>query len=174
MKSTDCILLDVREDLRAGQQPCTRIMETARPLSLGQSLRLVTPFQPSPLFSVLGDLGFTHECRQVTADHWETLFTREKAGDPGTKPSGCGCHASEESATGEEATDVDARGLEPPEPMTRILVSMEKIPVGGVLRATTDRQPIHLLGILDQRGFSHTGAAQADGSWVTEIRRSQR
>lgn len=171
MKSTDYILLDVREDLRAGRQPCTRIMETARPLAPGQALRLVTPFQPVPLFSVLGDLGFKHECREVAADHWETVFTREQAGDPGTKPSGCGCHASAEPAAGGEVAAVDARGLEPPEPMVRILAALEKLPAGGMLRATTDRRPVHLLGILDQRGFAHTGAAQPDGSWVTEIKR---
>lgn len=168
---TNEFLLDVRDDFRAGRQPCTRIMDAAKPLAPGQVLRLVTPFQPVPLFSVLGDLGFRSESRQLAADHWETRFTREKAADAGTKPSGCGCHASEEPAKGGEATAVDARGLEPPEPMTRILAALEKLGAGGVLRATTDRRPVHLLGILDQRGFTHTGAAQADGSWVTEIRR---
>jgi uncharacterized protein (DUF2249 family) len=171
MKTTQEVLLDVRDDFRAGRQPCTRIMDAAKPLAPGQALRLVTPFQPVPLFSVLGDLGFASESRQVGADHWETVFTRQEAAASDAKPTGCGCHAAEAPAPGGEVTTVDARGLEPPEPMTRILAALEKLGAGGVLRATTDRRPVHLLGILDQRGFAHTGEGKPDGSWVTEIRR---
>ncbi|NUN92620.1 MAG: DUF2249 domain-containing protein [Verrucomicrobiae bacterium] len=170
MNATQEALLDVREDLRAGRHPLGRIMEVAKPLAPGQKLRLVTPFQPVPLFAVLGDLGFTYECTEIAPDHWETLFTRKEAAGapPKASPDGRAAAASSPAA---QPVEVDARGLEPPEPMVRILGELEKLGAGGTLRAITDRRPVHLLGILDQRGVAHTGSAQPDGSWVTEIRK---
>lgn len=68
--------------------------------------------------------------------------------------------------------EVDARGLEPPEPMLRILSAVEALPAGGVLRARTDRRPIHLLPELEARGVQHESTEQADGSWITTLRRA--
>lgn len=68
-------------------------------------------------------------------------------------------------------SEVDARGLEPPEPMLRILHALEVLPVGGTLRARTDRRPIHLLPELDARGVRHASEELADGSWVTTLQR---
>lgn len=170
MNATQEALLDVREDLRAGRHPLGRIMEVAKPLAPGQKLRLVTPFQPTPLFAVLGDLGFAHECREIAPDHWETLFTRRET--VGATPPAAGDRQVDGgSPAPAKPVEVDARGLEPPEPMVRILGELEKLASGGTLRAITDRRPVHLLGILDQRGVAHTGSAQPDGSWVTEIRK---
>ncbi|MGH7996126.1 MAG: DUF2249 domain-containing protein [Opitutaceae bacterium] len=65
--------------------------------------------------------------------------------------------------------EVDARGLEPPEPLIRILDALEALPCGGVLRARTDREPCHLFGEAEARGFSHECQAQEDGSWLTTL-----
>ncbi|HEX2862340.1 MAG TPA: DUF2249 domain-containing protein [Lacunisphaera sp.] len=69
------------------------------------------------------------------------------------------------------AGEIDARGLEPPEPLVRILVALETLRPGQVLRARTDRQPCHLFGEADQRGFRHECQAQPDGSWITTLAR---
>ena len=69
------------------------------------------------------------------------------------------------------ACEVDARGLEPPEPMLRILSALEALASGGVLRARTDRRPIHLLPELEARGVRHESEEQPDGSWSTTLRR---
>ena len=67
--------------------------------------------------------------------------------------------------------EVDARGLEPPQPMMRILEALSGLPEGGALLARTDRQPMHLYDQLTRRGFVGTSELQPDGSCVTRIAR---
>jgi TusA-related sulfurtransferase len=67
--------------------------------------------------------------------------------------------------------EVDARGLEPPEPLIRILNALESLPGGATLRARTDREPCHLFGEAAQRGFRHESRVQPDGSWLTVLSR---
>lgn len=67
---------------------------------------------------------------------------------------------------------VDARGLEPPEPMMRILSAVEQLGPGRSLRGLTDRQPVHLFPELVARGFRFKSEAQPDGSWCTCIERA--
>lgn len=66
---------------------------------------------------------------------------------------------------------LDARGLEPPEPLIRILDTLESLPPGKTLRARTDREPCHLFGAARERGFRATSQGQADGSWITTLER---
>jgi len=73
------------------------------------------------------------------------------------------------TAQAETTRDLDLRGLEPPEPMLRILTALEAMPGGTGFRARTDRQPIHLFPELIARGASYTSEAAADGSWITTI-----
>jgi TusA-related sulfurtransferase len=71
----------------------------------------------------------------------------------------------------EDVIAVDARGLEPPQPLVRILESLASLPDGAAMRAQTDRRPMHLYGFLEERGFIGTSEEQPDGSFVTVIRR---
>jgi uncharacterized protein (DUF2249 family) len=75
-------------------------------------------------------------------------------------------------AASDGVLEIDARGLEPPEPLIRILNALESLPSGGCLRAITDREPCHLFGEAEQRGFRHDTAEQSDGSWVTLLERA--
>ncbi len=70
--------LDVRPVLEAGGEPFVQIMETAARLQPGQSLLLIAPFEPAPLYGVLGGRGFTHATERVAADEWVVRFTRER------------------------------------------------------------------------------------------------
>lgn len=54
-----------------------------------------------------------------------------------------------------EATHIDVRGLEPPEPMLAILHTIESSEVDTVLIAHLDREPVFLYPELDDRGWSH-------------------
>jgi uncharacterized protein (DUF2249 family) len=67
--------------------------------------------------------------------------------------------------------DVDARGLEPPQPMIVILEALAALPKEAELRARTDRRPMHLYAQLEARGFFGETEAEKDGSFVTHIRR---
>lgn len=66
--------------------------------------------------------------------------------------------------------ELDARGLEPPQPMVRILETLATLPAGAVLRARTDRRPLHLLAHLADRGWQCESTEETDGSCVTHIR----
>ena len=67
--------------------------------------------------------------------------------------------------------ELDARGLEPPQPMMKILEALAALPEGATLAAHTDRQPLLLYPMLEQRGFTYETNSQTDGSHLTQIRR---
>ena len=69
-------VLDVRPDLESGSEPFVRIMEAATALQPGQTLVLIAPFEPIPLYDVLGARGFSHETEQATSDEWVVRFAR--------------------------------------------------------------------------------------------------
>lgn len=69
-----------------------------------------------------------------------------------------------------QAIQLDARGLEPPQPMQKILEAVATLAAGATLVAHTDRQPLLLYPLLEQRGFTYETTAQLDGSHVTKIR----
>ena len=66
--------------------------------------------------------------------------------------------------------ELDVRGLEPPQPMVRILEALTTLAPGAALRARTDRRPMHLYALLEERGFRATTEPEPDGSFVTHIR----
>jgi TusA-related sulfurtransferase len=65
---------------------------------------------------------------------------------------------------------VDARGLEPPQPLVRILEALAALEADAELQARTDRRPLHLFPQLEQRGFRAECSEQADGGFLTVIR----
>ena len=163
------VTLDVREDLRQGREPFSKIMNAVARLRPDEKLLLVAPFEPAPLFSVLGKQGFDHESKQIQSGDWEVLFTRRNgetvAFVPPERPP---CSAVKTEPT--EIIEVDARGLEPPQPMVKILEALAALPAGAELRAHTDRKPMHLYAQLEERGFAGETEEQNDGSFITTIR----
>ena len=55
------VRLDVREDIRAGREPFVRIMTVVDALPPDGVLVLRVPFEPVPLYRVLGRRGFAHK-----------------------------------------------------------------------------------------------------------------
>lgn len=70
--------VDVREDLRAGHEPLARILAAAEALAPGAVLHLRTPFQPTPLFTVLARLGFQFHAEHFAADDHSSWFWRDE------------------------------------------------------------------------------------------------
>jgi hypothetical protein len=68
--------------------------------------------------------------------------------------------------------EVDARGLEPPLPLVRILEATADLPPGVTVRARTDRRPMHLYAHLEARGLIAETFPESDGSFLTHIRRA--
>lgn len=72
-------IVDVRPDLERGDEPLMRILQAAEAVQPGEAFVLIAPFEPRPLYGVLGSRGFSYETERVAADEWIVRFTREPA-----------------------------------------------------------------------------------------------
>ncbi|HYG33968.1 MAG TPA: DUF2249 domain-containing protein [Clostridia bacterium] len=173
--SKKVVTLDVREDLRQGREPFSKIMQTVAGLSPGQDLLLIAPFKPAPLFAVLEQQGFSHQVKATPTGDFEVLFSR--SGGAGESTEGVTAmddtprKADSKSCAGNPVVEVDCRGLEPPQPLVKILEALTTLPSGARLRARTDRRPMHLYAQLEERGFTGESQEQPDGSFVTHVQR---
>jgi uncharacterized protein (DUF2249 family) len=70
------MVLDVRPELERGGEPFVRIMEAAEAIKPGGALVIIAPFEPVPLYEVLGARGFVHQAERVAADEWAVQFMR--------------------------------------------------------------------------------------------------
>ena len=160
------VKLDVRQEIQQGREPFGLIMRTVGQLQPKESLLLVAPFEPVPLFGVMANRGFSHTARALPDGSYEILF--EQASPVAVSeisPSRPECPAQPKT----KVIEVEARGLEPPQPLVTILEALERLPSDASLRAHTDRKPQHLLSLLEQRGIRATTTEQGDGSYVTHI-----
>lgn len=70
------------------------------------------------------------------------------------------------------ATDeilVDAHGLEPPEPLEKVLQALALLRPGQSIRLLLPREPFPLYPILAARGYDHVTRMEADDSYVILI-----
>ena len=153
--------LDVRPLLRAGEEPFGAIMAAADALSPGESLRLIAPFRPVPLFNVMANRGFSSSDRALSGGDWEVIFTPvatavvEPGLATGTAPGA--------AFWPDPAEELDLTGMMPPEPMVRILEVLEGMENGSVLFALLDREPMFLFPELAHRGHEWAGNFNAAG-----------
>lgn len=155
--------IDVREDLRSGNEPFSKIMAAVAALGDGELLRLRSTFEPVPLFTVLGKRGFVHESEEHGADDWSVWFWRQAAGaseapkrdDSDSAQSSASSAADDLSSYADGKTLVlDVRGLNPPEPLMRTLAALETLPDGQELLQVNARVPQFLFPMLVERGFA--------------------
>lgn len=170
--------IDVREDLRSGNEPFSKIMAAVAALGESEVLRLRATFEPVPLFTVLGKRGFVHESEEHGADDWSVWFWRPSPGGAGgTGPSssatttpapvaepamaGAASEPASEPATADALGEgdgktlrLDVRGLNPPEPLMRTLAALETLPDGHQLLQINARVPQFLFPMLVERGFA--------------------
>ena len=71
------VTLDVREDIRKGREPLSRIITAVAELRDDERLLLIAPFEPVPLFRLMEKDGYQHRARPIESGDWEVLFTRE-------------------------------------------------------------------------------------------------
>ena len=139
--------LDVRDDIRQGREPFARIMAAVKALGPDHVLVLRAPFEPLPLYGVLGKRGLAHWTEPHAPDDWSVWFYRDarSRAEPPFPPA----------PTGRRHIVLDVRGLEPPQPMVRVLEEIERLGPGAVLEVHHDRRPMFLYPQLDERGFTH-------------------
>jgi len=160
------VILDVREEVRAGEEPYHRIMKAVAALRTDQVLQLCNIFEPVPLYDVLEQRGFSHWIERRGPEEWWITFYRP-AGATGdsTGPS----RPAPARASADGVLIVDARGLEPPQPMAKILEALPGIGAGGQILAITDRRPMLLYPKLEERGFAYATEETGSGWFETRI-----
>ena len=173
MTTKNTVTVDVREDIRSGREPFLRVMKAVSELQSDEQLLLIAPFQPIPLFHVMERRGFAHRGGVVASGDWEILFTRQTNARP---ENAIAAITPEPSLVGTasppaQIMEVDARGLEPPQPLVKILEAVSTLPTNAALRALTDRRPLHLYPQLEERGFTAVTEEQTDGSFSTYVSR---
>ena len=176
---TDATFFDVREI------PCRvkhgQIFQRWNSLAQGEFFVLVNDHDPVPLyyqFAAQFPDCFTWEYLEQGPEVFQVKIMKiQVPGQSGARNGAAQGVSKAPSAAsvpccGDDILQVDARGLEPPEPLIRILNALETLPTGTRLRAITDRKPCHLYGEAEQRGFRHNSAEQSDGSWITLLERA--
>jgi TusA-related sulfurtransferase len=159
--------LDVREDLRNGREPFSRILAARRSLAPGGALRLRAIFEPVPLYAVMAGQGLAHWTERLAPDDWVVWFyppgvvdtaaaSVEAERGPGAEMSAAAVRAEAEPVI------LDVRGLEPPEPLVRTLEALEALPPGGLLIQLNTRVPQFLLPQLRSRGYAFEVHEEAD------------
>jgi uncharacterized protein (DUF2249 family) len=69
-------IVDVREDIRRGDEPFDRIMQAVAALEGDQELVVVNVFEPVPLYGVLAQQGFSHKTTRTAEGDWHVIFRR--------------------------------------------------------------------------------------------------
>jgi TusA-related sulfurtransferase len=179
---------DVREDLRNGQEPFSRIMAARQTVPADGVLKLRAIFEPVPLYRVMEKQGLEHYTEKLAEDDWVVWFYpaelespavgRRSEADSGSRVADSERRTQSLPATRHPlpATDtiiLDVRGMEPPEPMVRTLAALETLPAGATLLQLNERVPQFLLPKLAELGFSYEVREQNDSLVRVFIRRHE-
>jgi len=179
------VVLDVRDDLRNGREPFTKIMEAVGKVAPGGRFTLYATFKPVPLIAILRRQGFEARAEKIAGGDWKVVFNRAAgpAGAGGLQPveSPAGGLRPEQSPAGEASggevpgesgvVELDNRGLEPPMPMVRTLEAIHALQPGGRIEGYYDRRPMFLLPKLEQMGFAYEVTDLPEGGVRVVIRR---
>ena len=124
------VTADVRDELRRGEEPFSRIMAARAKVPDGGALMVRAIFEPAPLYRVMERHGFAHHTEVLAPDDWRIWF-----------------HPP--------LVVLDVREMEPPEPMSHTLAALETLPHNGTLLQVNVRVPQLLLPQFAERGFSY-------------------
>jgi uncharacterized protein (DUF2249 family) len=150
--------LDVRPMLAGGGEPFQAIMAAVEGLAPGQGLKLLAPFKPLPLFTVMERKGFLHQVAELDGGDFEVRFL----------PRATEVLASEDVEDADEwpeaVRNFDFSDLDPPQPMVRILSELETMAPGEVMFAVLAREPLFLFPELTKRGHKWAGNYDSGGT----------
>lgn len=145
----------------------TRIFAHLRAMPRGAVLHLVNDHDPKPLWYQLQAEqpgAFTWEYEQQGPECWRVRI--ECVGDREATDVEV---ASAVPVRTPAVRFIDNRGLEPPEPMVRILEALAELDGGAVLESHLDREPLLLYPHLDSRGYNYRTSIEDDGSVLIRI-----
>jgi uncharacterized protein (DUF2249 family) len=146
------IRVDVRPALIEGREPFGEIMAAKQKLQEGQSLLIIAPFQPLPLYSIFEAEGYRADSQQVSPEEWRILFTPKQ------------------QAPSERVRDLDLRVLVPPQPLEAALKALAELEREEILVLHTRFRPVHLFEHIDESGNFDYEVEEAEAShWITHV-----
>ena len=148
--------LDVRDDIARGGEPLQRIIAAVDALGPDETLVLRVPFEPLPLYRVLGARGFRHRAERRAPGDWWVWFWREGSAPTPAPPASAPADAAPPANAAGRVVHLDVRGIEPPGPMVRVLEALDRLASSDRLEVLHERRPLFLYPQLDARGFCHT------------------
>lgn len=157
--------LDVRELVAHGHEPLPVILELADALEPGHVLHIRSPFQPTPLYGVLGARGFEHRFARFADDDWSSWFWRAEHPPrraPAVVPS--------REPPPEGVTDL--RWLAAPEPLLWIL-RWVSAPTAPALRVMLPFFPAPLPILVDEAGWNVRVEAEREDGVVVAIEKRE-
>jgi uncharacterized protein (DUF2249 family) len=141
-------------------------MQAVASLGARDDLVIIAPFEPTPLYAVLAERGFSYQAKETESGDWQICFSHKLQEQDEAKAP---LKTHRPSRVSE--IEVDTKGLEPPQPLVRILEAVATLPDGASIVALTDRRPMHLYSHLEERGLVGETKEAVDGSFITYVRR---
>lgn len=163
------VLVDVREDIAHNVDPFKKIMTAVKQLQDGQVMHLVNVFEPVPLYDVLGHRGLKHWSEQIGKE-WHVYFYSPAADGDATGNGQEHAVSAKAAGTAEKLVELDVSGLEPPEPMMRILATLPTLDEGTALVVHHHREPKLLYSHLEERGYEWETTQLGEESYRIVIR----
>jgi uncharacterized protein (DUF2249 family) len=158
--------IDVRELPPRERHP--RIFAALATLAPGEALAIVNDHDPKPLrYQIEAEQPgvFSWEYVQQGPQLWQVAIGRQASAAPSAVVAVTTAAPGERKA----GPQLDNRGLEPPEPMVRVLEALQTLPADAELSAQLDREPLLLYQHLSDRGFAHALEPQADGTYLLRV-----
>jgi len=84
------VQLDVRDLMARGEDPFAVIMEAVSKLADSESLELIAPLEPVPLYGVLEIRGYGHRTEDLGGGDYRVVFTPDEGGGDGWERLGGG------------------------------------------------------------------------------------
>lgn len=155
--------LDVRAVIEKGGDPFRLIMSTAKELADDEALHLIVGFEPRPLFTVMSTMGRAAHVEQRDGVFHVWFY---KSGGPAKAAA---APMAAPRAALKEPVELDVRGLEPPQPMIRVLETLTELGDGAQLLVHHHREPVLLYEKLEARGYAARATKRAEGDWIIHI-----
>ena len=154
------IKLDVREEIKKGEDPFQKIMGAINLLKNDEALELINSFEPSPLYSVLKNKGFEHITNHIDGG-FEIIFYKTGNYNNANNEIIDKDWKNENNFNDDDLKklahckeiEIDVRELEPPQPLLKIFEIIENMDSDNALSIIHERKPIHLYPRLKDAGF---------------------
>lgn len=152
--------IDIQPMLDENIDPFNLIMDSLKNYSTGETLLIISPFEPIPLIRILEKKGHIISIIEQNGVY-ETYITIQDV-QPENPDSDKLSHELSTlefenllTSFAQNRIEIDVRDLEMPLPMITILENLESLPNGTVLYVHHKKVPEHLLEELDTRNYHY-------------------